>query len=227
MCGPDKPRCTESISTPAMSSASSIAFLIDSTAASRLTTTPRRIPRDSATPRPTTSSPPPSSISPTTAVTFEVPTSSPTRYRSRRATRPPPLSLPLRARRALGAGPGRAGAPIDRPNVHARLEAEVDVIDRRNPFAQRRGELHVELQPPQELLVAHVDHGRIAAQNHRGIVRVAHVDLRDALAELGARLERRDQPRGKLHPLPVGRSRRAGFGQTVDDGKIELRVLWT
>jgi len=36
---PDKPRWTESISTPPVSSASSIAFLIDSTAASRLTTT--------------------------------------------------------------------------------------------------------------------------------------------------------------------------------------------
>ena len=86
MCGPDSARCTESISTPAISSASSIAFLIESTAASRFTTTPRRMPRDSATPRPTMSSPSPSSISPTTAVTFEVPTSSPTRYRSFRAT---------------------------------------------------------------------------------------------------------------------------------------------
>ena len=56
MCGPDSARCTESISTPAISSASSIAFLIESTAASRLTTTPRRMPRDSATPMPTMSS---------------------------------------------------------------------------------------------------------------------------------------------------------------------------
>ena len=85
-CGPESARWTESISTPAMSSASSIAFLIDSTAASRLTTTPRRMPRDSATPSPTISSRPPSSISPTTAVTFDVPTSRPTRYRSLRAT---------------------------------------------------------------------------------------------------------------------------------------------
>ena len=57
MCGPDSARCTESISTPAISSASSIAFLIESTAASRLTTTPRRMPRDSATPSPTMSRP--------------------------------------------------------------------------------------------------------------------------------------------------------------------------
>ena len=56
MCGPAIDRCTASISTPAISSASSIAFLIDSTAASRLTITPRRMPRDSATPMPTMSS---------------------------------------------------------------------------------------------------------------------------------------------------------------------------
>ena len=92
-CGPDSARCTESISTPAISSASSTAFLIESTAASRLTTTPRRMPRDSATPMPTMSSDSPLMISPTTAVTFEVPTSSPTRYRSFRANRFP-LRLP-------------------------------------------------------------------------------------------------------------------------------------
>ena len=95
MCGPDSARCTESISTPAISSASSIAFLIESTAASRFTTTPRRMPRDSATPSPTMSSPSPSSISPTTAVTFDVPTSSPTRYRSFRATLPPVFTAGL------------------------------------------------------------------------------------------------------------------------------------
>ena len=87
-CAPDSPRWTESISTPAVSSASSIAFLIDSTAASRLTTTPRRMPRESARPMPMMSSPPSSVISPTMAVTFDVPTSSPTRYRSLRATVP-------------------------------------------------------------------------------------------------------------------------------------------
>src|SRR5437773_1327630 len=79
MCGPERARWTESISTPAINSASSTAFLIDSTAASTLTTRPRRMPRDSATPRPTTSRRSPSTTSPTTAVTFEVPTSSPTR----------------------------------------------------------------------------------------------------------------------------------------------------
>ena len=88
-CAPERPRWTESISTPAVSSASSIAFLIDSTAASRLTTTPRRMPLDSARPSPMMSSPPSSVISPTMAAIFEVPTSRPTRYRSLRATGSP------------------------------------------------------------------------------------------------------------------------------------------
>ena len=78
-----------SISTPAVSSASSIAFLIDSTAASTLMTTPRRMPFESARPMPMMSSPPSSVISPTIAVIFDVPTSSPTRYRSFRATGSP------------------------------------------------------------------------------------------------------------------------------------------
>jgi hypothetical protein len=69
-----------------MSSASSTAFLIESTAASRFTTTPRLMPRDSATPMPTTSHRPSSNVSATTHVTVEVPTSSPTTYRSLRAT---------------------------------------------------------------------------------------------------------------------------------------------
>ena len=55
MWGPQTARWAESISTPAISSASSTDFLIDSTAASRLTTTPRLRPFDSATPMPMTS----------------------------------------------------------------------------------------------------------------------------------------------------------------------------
>ncbi len=94
ICAPDSPKCTESISTPATCSASSMAFLTDSTAASRFTTTPRRIPCASATPIPIMSSPPSSIISPTMAVIFDVPTSRPTRYRSLRATHPPFNHLP-------------------------------------------------------------------------------------------------------------------------------------
>ena len=88
-CAPESPRCTESISTPAVSSAASIACFTDPTAASRFTTTPRFIPCASTTPMPMMSSSPSSMISPTIAVIFDVPTSRPTRYRSLRATYPP------------------------------------------------------------------------------------------------------------------------------------------
>src|SRR5688572_29799827 len=129
MCGPDSDRWTESISTPAISSASSIAFLIESTAASRLTTTPRLMPRDSATPMPTMSRMPSSRHSPTTAQTFEVPTSSPTRYRSLRATPP----------------------PFRRPDVHALTEAQIHVVDVRHALAKRSEEHTSELQSQSNL----------------------------------------------------------------------------
>src|SRR5579864_5763410 len=186
MCGPDSARCTESISTPAISSASSIAFLIDSTAASRLTTTPRLMPRDSATPRPTMSSPW-SSISPTTAVTFDVPTSSPTRYRSFRPTLPPAFPLFLH--------PGRHAR---RPHVDAIVEPQIDVVDVCDPLPQRRREIQIRLEPREELVVPEVDDRRIAAQNHRRVPLVAHVDLGKPLGDLGLRLQRVDHARGQL-----------------------------
>ena len=77
-----------SISTPAVSSASSSAFLMASAAESTLLTTPRRMPFDSARPMPMMSRPPSSITSPTMADTLDVPTSSPTRYRSLRAMTP-------------------------------------------------------------------------------------------------------------------------------------------
>ena len=77
-CAPDSARCAVSISMPAVSSASSMARLIESTPASRLTTSPRLMPRESAVPMPMTSTPPSSTSSPTMAVTFDVPTSRPT-----------------------------------------------------------------------------------------------------------------------------------------------------
>src|SRR5882672_5129778 len=181
ICGPDNARCTESISTPAISSASSIAFLIESTAASRFTTTPRRMPRDSATPSPTTSSPSPPTSSATTAVTLDVPTSSPTRYRSLRATLPPEFDsdLPL----VPGSLRRRSGAPAlalfgRGPHVDSIVEPQVDVIDVLHPLAQRRRQLEIRLQPRKKLVLAEVDDGRIARENDRGIVKVGHVDLR-------------------------------------------------
>src|SRR5436190_329934 len=66
------------ISQPAISSASSIARWIDCTVDSMSTTTPRFMPRDSCEPMPITSISCPGEYSPTSAVTLEVPMSSPT-----------------------------------------------------------------------------------------------------------------------------------------------------
>ena len=74
MCGPDRARCTESISTPAISSASSIAFLIESTAVARFTTTPQGMTRDRHASDDVDRRLP---ALPDPAVTFDVPTSSP------------------------------------------------------------------------------------------------------------------------------------------------------
>src|SRR5262245_22458376 len=192
MCGPDSPRCTESISTPAISSASSIAFLIESTAASRLTTTPRRMPRDSATPSPTTSRPRPSMISPTTAVTFDVPTSSPTRYRSFRATRVPLLLLP---------------GFVRGPDVNPILEPQIDVVDRFDTLAQRRRQLEVRLQARQELVLAELNHHRVAAQDHLRVVRVADVNLREPPRHRRLGLDRGDDARRQIGAQFIGHRR--------------------
>src|SRR6266853_243952 len=130
-CGPDSARWTESISTPAISSASSIAFLIEPTAASRLTTTPRRMPRDSATPMPT-------------------------RYRSLRPTLPPSRVLshagvsPLTPFR-----PARPGRRLSRthprarcwPHVDALVESQVHVVRLRRAFTQCRSQFDVRHLP--------------------------------------------------------------------------------
>src|SRR5437660_350572 len=117
-----------------------MARLMESTAASRFTTTPRRIPRDSATPNPTMSSPSAASISPTTAVTLDVPTSSPTRYRSLRATLPPRCTRRFLVLRHTGRR--RPGGP----HVNAIVKPQVDVIDFRHPFPQRGRQLQVRLE---------------------------------------------------------------------------------
>src|SRR5688572_19754628 len=159
MCGPLIASCTDPTSTPAISSASSIDFLIDSTAASRLTTTPRFRPFESVTPMPITSTPPSSSSSPTTVHTLAVPMSRPTTYRSCRATNPPcPLLLRLRRFR--------------RPHVHPFVEPQIHVIDAVEPLVQRRREIDVLLQARHELGVAEVQQRRIAVENHDRVVKI-------------------------------------------------------
>ena len=109
------------------------------------------------------SRPSPSSISPTTAVTFDVPTSSPTRYRSFRATLSSgsPSALPRVAAldRRLPASPRDArprplAGLAGRPHVDAIVEPQVHVVDVGDALAQRRRELEVRLQPRQELVLA-------------------------------------------------------------------------
>ncbi len=109
-CAPDSARCTLSISTPAVSSASSSARLIASAAESTLLTTPRRMPFDSARPMPMMSRPPSSMTSPTITATLAVPTSSPTRYRSLRAINASRLPFALRA-------PGTSLPPFERRRI--------------------------------------------------------------------------------------------------------------
>src|SRR5262249_15919988 len=195
--GPESARCTESISTPAISSASSIAFLIDSTADSRLTTTPRRMPRDSATPSPTTSRPSPSRISATTAVTLDVPTSRPTRYRSLRATLPPgpnpnrhskmtSRSLHSRARLPfrVAAAVGTCGLRrLGRPHVNPIVKSQIDVVDVRHARAQGRRQFQIRFEPRDEPVVADVNHRLIAVQDHARVVLIGNVDLRQTFRQ--------------------------------------------
>src|ERR1043166_7668755 len=77
MCEPARLIVTSSACTPLMRSASSTARLIDSTAASGLTITPLRKPRESASPTPRICSRPSSPGPPTRHVTLLVPISSP------------------------------------------------------------------------------------------------------------------------------------------------------
>src|SRR5690349_182792 len=93
------------------------------------------MPRDSATPSPTMSRPPLSRTSPTTAVTFEVPTSRPTKYRSFRATLPPvegfPRLLVDAARRLTPPRFHSAPRLPSRSYEDAILEPHVHVLDLR------------------------------------------------------------------------------------------------
>src|SRR5688572_13473678 len=205
--GPERARYTESISMPAISSASSMAFLIESTAASRLTTTPRLMPRDSATPMPTTCRLLSSMPSPTTQTTVDVPTSSPTMYRSLRAT----LS------------PSAGGA-----DVHAFVEPQIDIVDLGYALAQRRGQIDIRLHALDEFLAADVDQRGVVLEDDDGVVHVGDVDLREPRREVGAPLQIEQLPRRQPGSRVVNeRCPRAARGQTVDDRQIELGVVGT
>src|SRR5579885_2618408 len=168
---PAMPVYTELICTAAISSASSTAFLMDSTVLSMLTTTPLRRPRDGLDPTPTMSTPPSSVTWATTATTLVVPMSSPTTIWSRLATARHPLSAKdhlarilqvdfLALERLVGA---RADAtrllhlPVPIPLVFDRLgpEPEPPAVEVRDRMV---GVRHVHLGTPLEGPGEHVRH---------------------------------------------------------------------
>ena len=51
-------------------------------------------------------------------------------------------------------------------------------------LAQRRREVHVRLQPLEELVLAEVQQRRVVLQQDDGVVHVADVDLRDPLRDV-------------------------------------------
>ena len=212
--GPQSARYTLSISMPAVSSASTTAFLIESTAASRFTTRPRRIPFDSATPMPTMFRLWPSPGSATIAVVFDVPTSRPTRYRSFRAT-PPPLPFPVVAEPALlrRAAPARRSA-CRRPTLTGEapawlpgwsptttrspnLRSTYSMAGTRLRYVPR--EVDVRLQPLDEPLVAQPHARRVLIDDDHRVARVRDVELRDAAPESGRLRTSRRKPRRELH----------------------------
>ena len=231
MWGPDSDRWTVSISTPAISSASSMAFLIDSTAASRFTTTPRLMPRDSATPMPTTSRRPSSKSLGHDAA-------------DRRGADVQPDQIPFSSCHSVtlqqawpGAEAGPAWAKVffvgsrTRSHVDVLAEPQIDVVDVFHPVAQGLCHVHVGLQPFGELLVAQPDDHRVAVQQDGGVARVAHVHLRQAPHQLGRPLQRdQEAPRqGRAGRIDQrGPAARSGV-QPVDDraGRASRREVRT
>ena len=174
MCGPLTPRCTEPISTPAISSASSIDFLIDSTAASRLTTTPRFSPLDSATPMPMMSRPPSSrdladdgaDLRRADVEPHDVPFLSCHAASSDASAVPAPMPRP--------------SAPSGRPHVHAFVEPQVHVSIVGHALAQRAAQVEVVLQALDEIACRRAAAAPGRLQHHHRVARVGDVDLRDA-----------------------------------------------
>src|SRR5689334_635947 len=120
------------------------------------------MPRESARPMPMMSSPPSPVISPTIAEIFDVPTSSPTRYRSLRATRSSVLQA---LHRRSGIRPSTSGPLVrglDRPDDQLIAKPEIHVIDvLHHPLTQRGGHIHVRLQSFEKPLLAEMQQRRV------------------------------------------------------------------
>src|SRR6266545_1696933 len=175
ICPPATPVMTEAISTPAISSASPTACLMDSTVESMLTTTPLRRPRDGLTPTPMMSRLPTGDHSAITQQIFVVPTSSP-------AITWRPLALAM--------------SPSPRRGFEHDLVAEAQV-DGRHRFASgaelaQHAQQTAQPRLPVIRAKAHLD--AVHGIEHRS-VGPAHVDLRD-LSQQGAARAQQDAEQG-------------------------------
>src|SRR5256885_3297786 len=160
-CAPATPTKARSTEQPAMSSASSTACLIEETQASRLTTTPLRIPREGAEPNPVMSMLPVSRGSAIRTQTLVWPMSSPTRWVLGRG-----ISVSLHG----DTRPERDAVPEPQIDVRAVAEVRGEVVaqrqiaveirskivrveaQRRPPLVQRSEEHTSELQSPCNLV---------------------------------------------------------------------------
>ena len=86
------------------------------------------------------------------------------------ARRPPTNPSPARRRR--------------RPHEHPRVVTQIDVIDGRDPLAQRRRQIELRLQPLGELLAAEVHARRIVVEHHHRVLIVRDVNLGQLPAQL-------------------------------------------
>src|SRR5689334_11958914 len=165
---------TERISQPAMSSASSIARLIDSTVDSMSTTTPRFMPRDSCEPMPMTSISWPGEYSPTSAVTLEVPMSRPT------ISALSPLRF-MCSLRCLWCDRGRAPDQCETVGVAEIRAREAARIG----GSQARQQVREALQPVRHVAAADLDVGAVGEQQAPAAARrqVHFADLQAAAEE--------------------------------------------
>ena len=91
--------------------------------------------------------------------------------------------------------------------------------------------MQVRLDAPEKLVLPDLNHGGVAAENHRRVVHVADVDLRQAPRDRRLRFERRDDAGRQLRPELVGHRLRGGSGfrigvrgEAVHQRQIEIGI---
>src|SRR5688500_826816 len=90
-----------------------------------------------------------------------------------------------------------------RPDVHAIVEPQVDVVDLRDLFPETPGKVEIRLHTLDETFVANTNQRRVVFQDDDGIAYVGDVDLRDALRQIRPALELRQHPAGQRGAVPV------------------------